>query len=457
MRRSREAPARPRLPRASLEPLAVPRPHRLTLDNGLRVLCVEQHQLPLVHLVLVVHAGHAEDPAEQPGVAFATAAMVDEGAGPRSALAISEALQEIGSSLNIVVDADATTLSLEVLRPHLDRALDLLADVVLRPHLAVEELDRVKGELVQRGVERRSEPTQVANLVLSTAVFGDHPYARPGLPLPADVARIRRAQVARFHRGRYRPDNALLVAAGDIGPKELGSLLARRFGRWRPGVLPRRPRCRPPRTGPRLVLVEREGAPETVLRVGHLLPRRRALPHAEVELLNTILGGSFTSRLNRNLRERHGFTYGVGSSFGLMREHGLLTVATQVETGVTVAALTEILRELAHLAGKPVGQREISKARSLVVEQLPEQAETLGGLVGIYAELATFGQPLTTISDLPVRLAALEPATLLATARRVLRPDAATLVVVGDLSRLSAVLERTFGPALRRDTEGREL
>lgn len=448
----------PRLPPPPARAFALPQPIRFRLDNGLEVVLVRSGQdLPLVHVSLAFRSGHAADGARDPGVAFVTAALVDEGAGRRSALEITRDLQALGTALHISVDADSTTLALDVLRDGLEPALGIVADVVLRPHLAARELERVKGELTSRAEDRRADPSQVAGLVLAAAVLGDTPHGRPALPLPAVTAAIRREQVARFHRDRYRPDNAVLLVAGAVERTALERIVRSHLGRWRSGGRRGDGRARPPARGPRLVLVRRADAAESAIRVGRRLPSRRALDAEAVDLLNTILGGSFTSRLNLNLRERHGFTYGVGSSCGLTRGHGLLSVATQVERGVTSPALREILNELRRLTRRRVSRAELTKARSLVLEELPSSAETLAGLADEYLELALYREPLGQLNRLPLRLEEVTPEALLALARRLLSPEDATLVVVGDQDRLIAELERVYGPAQLRDVDGNRL
>jgi len=444
----------PRLPPPPEHAFCLPRPRRFRLANGLPVLLLQRNELPLVHVSLVLYSGHALDPSDEPGVAFTTAALVDEGAGPRAALQIASDLQALGTALQISVDTESTTVAMDLLREQLDPALGIVADVLLRPHLDRAELQRVKAEIVSRGEHRRSDPSQVASLALSRAVFGRHPYARPALPLPSSVAGLERRQVVRFHRQHYRPNNAILVVAGDVARDELERMLVRRLSAWRGASLPRPPASRDRHRAPRLVLVDRPGSSETVLRVGHRLPARRQLDPPTVQLLNTILGGSFTSRLNANLRERNGFTYGASSFCTMMRQQGMLIAAAQVDREATVPALHEMLRELQGLTRRKVGRRELDKARALLLEELPSSAETLAGLADGYIELALYREPMDSLNQLPERLARVTSDDLLDLARRLLLPEAATLVVVGDVASIGPRLEQIYGPARLRDLDG---
>jgi len=444
----------PSLPPPPHHPFSLPVPRRLRLDNALQVSLLERCELPLVHVSLVLRSGHALDPLGEAGVAFTTAALVDEGAGERSALQIAADLQELGTALQISVDVESTTIAMDLLREHLDPALAILADVLLRPHLDRRELERVRAEIVSRGEHRRSDPSQAASLALAGAVFGAHPYGRPALPRPPAAAALGRRQVVSFHREHYRPHNAMLLVAGDVGPESLTRMLSRHLRGWRPGRRCRRRFAPAPRRGPHLVLVSRPGAAENVLRVGHRLPPRRQLDVAMVQLLNTILGGSFTSRLNANLRERHGYTYGASSSFSLMRQHGLLTAAAQVDRDATVPALHEMLHEMRRLTRRAVSRRELDKARALLVEELPASAESLGGLAESYLELGLHREPWNSLNCLPTKLAGASPDQLLGLARRLLLPEQATVVVVGDVARVGPELARIYGPAEHRDLDG---
>lgn len=432
-----------------------PRPHTFKLANGVRVLLLEKHDLPLVNLRLTLPAGITQEPAGQPGVAYVTGQMLMEGAGKRSALQLSSSLLDLGASLRSYVDEDHAAVSLQVLRKHLGVGMDILADVLTRPRLTAKDFKRVKGELWGRALQRRARPAQVAYLVFKAALFGGHAYGRPLLPAPKELAPLTLDQVRAFHRQVYTPQGAVIVAAGDINPAELKKLLEERLSHWT-GVSSARQvkQTTPPRQGPRLVLVDRPGATQSVLRVGHLAPSQRSADQAGLRVLNTILGGSFTSRLNQNLREKHGFTYGVRSHFALLYARGLFSISTTVETKNTAATLREMFRELEILTRKPVSKRELSKAARLVIEDLPEQAETNVGLVAAYSEVAAHGLPLVSLTRLAGEVDAMDPASLVELARKVLRPGQISVVVVGDLQKFQGELQKTYGEAQIRDSDG---
>ncbi len=432
-----------------------PRPHGFKLANGARVLLLEKHDLPLVNIRVTMPAGVTLEPKDFPGLAYVTGQMLTEGAGKRSALELSAALMDLGASLRVFVDEDHASVSLQLLRKNLTSGLDILADVITRPRFTAKDFKRVKGELRGRALQRRARPAHVAYLSLKAAVFGDgHAYGRPLLPVPKRLSTLTVESVRAFHEKAYIPDGAIIVASGDITPAELRRLLEDRLSHWTGAASDGQIKlAASPQKGPRLVLVDRPGASQSVLRIGHLAPSRRAADRAGVQVLNTLLGGSFTSRLNQNLREKHGFTYGVRSHFALMRHRGVFSISTTVETKNTMAALREMFRELELIIQKPVTKRELQKAARLVIEDLPEQAETNVGLVEAYSDLAALGLPLVGLQRLAGEVAAVEPAGLAVLARKLLRPEQITVVVVGDLKKFRGELTKAYGEAQMRDTD----
>lgn len=446
-------------PLGAVERFDFPLPVLLSINRGMQGLLVERPDLPLVHLRFILQSGVAVDPHDQLGVAYATSQMLDEGAGKFSSLELSSELLQIGAGLSAWAEGDSTTIAMQVLRKHLDRGLQLLSDIIQRPHFSQKDWTRVKGDLFNRALQRRSRPGHVAHLVLKNSVYNKHPYAHSALPLPQHIASLQLQQLRNFHRAHYRPDNTLVIAAGAITAKEFSQMIQKHFGAWsgRPPV--KRSIKWPPVTmpGPRLVLIHRENAPQSTLRVGHLGPSRDTEDYAGIKILNTIFGGSFTSRLNLNLRERHGFTYGVRSYFIMPHYEGLFGIKTSVETKDTVAALEEIFHEMQHLINKPVEKSELDKAKRLVLEDLPALAETLEGMVDVYSDLMEHQQPLNSLRELPDEINALTPSTIKTLARRYLKPQHATIVVVGDLEKIAAPLQKRYGKAKILDVDGQPI
>ena len=432
------------------EGFAFPAAVQLRLAGGMRGLLAERHDLPIVVVRVVVLSGAAQ------GVALPVTQMIDEGAGGRTALEVSSDLLQLGASLTTDVRGDISLVNLRVLRPRLDPALDILADVIMRPRFLSKEWTRVRGDLLSRALQRRAQPAHVAQIALKGVVYGDHPYGRPTLALPGELEQLEIDELRRYHGAHYRPDNVLVVAAGAVTARELEEKLNARLGAWRvpvgPGSQPAA--ASPPARPPRLALVTRAGASQSVLRVGSLGPARRDADYAALRVLNTLFGGSFTSRLNLNLREKHGFTYGARSSFTLPRGPGLFTVRASVDTANTVAALREIFNELRALIDRPPSAAELDKAKQLVVEELPALAETVDGLAEAYTEVGAYGMPLDTYARLAAEVSAVTPERIHALARKLVRPDQAAIVVVGDSKVLAEPLRAVYGRARRLDADG---
>ncbi len=425
------------------------------LKNGLRVVLVPKADLPLVRLRLAMPCGTSSDPHGLAGVSYLTARLLDRGAGKRSALQLSGAQQDLGATISAWADQDNTQLLVSTLRRNLGKSLDLFADMLLRPRLSKAELARLKKEVRARVQQRRAQPAQTGHLALKAAVFGWHPYGRALLPLPDQLGILKSEHLRAFHDSCYRPRGAVLVASGDLSAPELRALLEQRLAGWSGQAPSPKAPAIPPGNPPRLVLIDRPGATQSVIKVGHLCPPRTSKQYAAMELLNTALGGSFTSRLNQNLREKNGFTYGVRSQFLVRRERGLFACSTAVATKDTVPALVEMLHELKGISTRPLTRAELTKARRLLVEEQPGRAETVGGLVAAYADLASHGLPLTRLNSLPKELAGFTSAQLAITARRLIRPGALTIVVVGDLAAIRPALEEAHGKAQLRNTDGK--
>lgn len=443
----------PRMPAART--FRFPLPESVEWPGGLRLLLLPKRDLPMVVLRLVFPTGTAADSDSEPGATYVTSRMLDRGAGSRTSLELSMALQELGAGLGTWCEQDICALSLRLLRPQLEPGLKLLADVLLRPRLVEDELFRLKQELSGQAIQRRAEPAQVAQLALKAAVFGSHPYGRPLLPLPPQIEGLTPARLKEQHARLYRPDGVILLAAGDISVQELRPLWEPVFSSWHGGPRAASAPLPPlPPSAPRLVLVDKPGATQAVIKVGHLGPPRATVDYPALELLNTILGGSFTSRLNQNLRERNGFTYGIRSSFFMRRDAGMFIVSTQVDAEAALPALREILHELSEIRVGLVTKTELKRARRVIIEDLPGQAETISALTDTYADLAIAGLPMDSQNALADAVQTLPPEAIRDAARRYLHPDAATLVLVGDLSRLRAPLEAVYGAGQLRDLDG---
>jgi zinc protease len=439
-----------------LPPQRTPETIELTLSNGLEVVAIPRTVAPIVSMSLMVRSGADADIAGREGLASSTAEMLDEGAGTRSALEIAEDLEQIGADLYVGAGRDGSQLTLQVPSKELSRALAIAANVVIRPRLTDDDWTRVQHDRLTALAQRRDQPEAVANVVSDRTLFGQaHPYGHSVDGIERSIGEMTAADVRACHDQMWRPNNASLVISGDLDLATLPAELERAFGAWQPRAVPASRPTPPFPTLPRLVLIDRPGAPQSIIRIVGPGEPRNSPDRPALGALNAILGGSFTSRLNFNLREQKGYTYGAGSSFGFYRRTGSFTARAAVFTEVTAPAVTEFLREIAAIREAPVTPIELTKARATLLGRVAEGLSTSGGLAAQYAELRLYGLPV----DEPSRfVAALESATaddLLRLARRHLDAEKMAIVIVGDRSVIEAPLRALGLPEpILRDADG---
>ncbi|MDQ3556252.1 MAG: insulinase family protein, partial [Gemmatimonadota bacterium] len=411
-----------------------------TLPNGLTVWYLRQPELPVVQAVLVTRGGQADDPANLPGLASFTASMLDEGAGGRSALEFAEALELLGASLSTGATWDAARLNLYVLRSRLPEALALMADAAVRPDFPEREVERIREQTVTEVARARDNAGAIAGNAFASLVYGStHPYGR--LATTEGVRRIDRARLADFHRSFYRPGGATLVLVGDVDAEAVHPLVERTLGSWTPGAAPAAPQLASVEVqATRLFLIDKPGAPQSEVRIGHPGVARDNPDYFPLLVLNTLLGGSFTSRLNSNLRETHGYTYGARSSFAMRQGAGPFLASAAVTTAKTDSSVIEFFRELNRIRTEPVETDELERAKNYVALGLPRNLETTGAVAGSLADLATYGLDASFYDRYVQNVMAVSPADIERVANRYLRPDRSVVVVVGDRRTVEAGL-----------------
>lgn len=440
-----------------LRPLSVPPVTVRTLPNGLTLWIAEQHELPLVDVSLIVRTGPEADPADKLGLATLTADLLDEGTATRSALEIADQAQFLGAQLFTAASWDQTTIALHVPTSRLDSALALFADVALRPAFGAAELERLRTSRLTALLQARDQGPQIATRVFSQVVFGDrHPYGRPPGGTEATTKAITREDVTRFHATWYRPNNAVVLVVGDITPDDAERRIAALFGGWTKGTLPPRPVPAAPPTRPTtIVLVDKPGAPQASFRLGGPGIARRSPDAFAVLVMNTVLGGSFTSRLNDNLREKKGYTYGANSGFSQRRGAGPWTASAEVVAAKSDSALLEFLKELRAIR-TPVPEPELRKTREYLQRQLAGDFESTRDILGQLVPLAVYGLPREYWNRYTANVGAVRGTDVQRVARTYVDPDRLTIVIVGDRASLEPALRATgVGSIEIRDLDGR--
>jgi len=441
---------------ASAPPFSPLEPASFTLDNGIPVYHWRREELPLTHVTLMVPFGSTIDPPALSGLTAQTAEMLDEGAGDLSAIAFADELDRLGASLRADVGREQTTVSLRTLSRHFDRALELYADAVIRPSFELKEWQRVHDLHVESLKQRLDRPTYVAATVAMKAYFGAaHPFSRPVEGTVESAELVGLDDVTRLHRKVFRPSDAVIFVAGDLPQADVRAAFERTFGRWRDvdGTAAPAPPSIPPtvQRGERKVyLVDRPDAVQTVIRFmmpGVPFGDARRVP---LELFNTILGGSFTSRLNQNLREKHGYSYGARSAFAMYPSTGYLTASSSVHAEVTGAAVREFLREFEAIRSGDITETEAGKTRATQRMRTVETFQGLSGMLSAGVDLVRNNKPFSQLGEDMNAMAGVSHADLNRMAYDAVPLEQSVLVLVGDKG---TILEQIEGLGLPKPIE----
>jgi len=440
--------------------LKLPAVQTAALANGLELAVVEMHKVPVVDVQLVLDAGAARDPVDLPGLATFTATMLQQGAGRRGALEIADEAAFLGAQLNTAASYDAATVSLHVPKRRLEPALDLLADLVLRPTFADSEVVRQRELRRAQIVQLGDNPVAMAGIAFPAIVFGRaHPYGRPLNGTEASTTVLSRDRVTEFYRASYRPNAARILIVGDVTLAAARRLLTARLGAWERGSVPALPGAGAPAPASRAVyLVDKPGAAQSVIRIGHVGVARTTPDYFALQVLNTILGGSFTSRLNQNLRETHGYTYGAFSQFTAGRLAGPFVASASVVTAKTDSSLIEFLKELRRIRDEAVPDAELAKAKAYITLGLPADFETTAAAAARFRELLVYGLPLDYFAHYAERINTVTAADVQRVARQYIDPDHFDIVIVGDKSQIEAGIKAlNEGPIVYRDLWGQDV
>ncbi len=429
---------------SAIRPFHLPPVRSDRLGNGLAVRSMARTEVPLVSIALVLDVGEAPVPAGREGIAVFAGDGLQGGTARRSGVELAEGLERLGSDLRVATGWDATTVAFTCLAERLDEMLALLSEVVREPAFPQDEVERIRRQRLADLHRRRMEPARLADDELLREMVPDgQPYGRPLLGTPASVESLDAEGVRAFVEERYGPVRGGLVAVGDLSEERVADLAARHFGEWGKQANDRADLSRHRESGGRkLVLVNRPGAVQSELRVGHLGPPRGTSQEDALRVANSILGGAFTSRLNLRLREERGFTYGVRSRLSLRRDGGTFTIGTSVDTGVTAEALAETMEVFDRFVQSGPSEEEVTQARDYLAGVFPLRMETTAQLAARLAELLVFDLPDDHHHTYRDRIRAVDAEAAGEAAAAHLRPDRAVMLVVGDAERVAGELEQ---------------
>jgi len=435
----------------------LPMAKRFSLPNGLTVLLVESHRLPVVAGTLVLRSGSAQDPQNLPGLAGYTATMLDEGTQKRDALAIANELHALGASLSTGSSVDGSTIACRSLKATTAATMSILSDVALHPSFPEKDIERVRDERVTALLQQRDSPNQTASRIMWNCLYGPtHPYGHITLGTAEALKKISRDDMARFYQAYFTPQNAALVFVGDLTESEARRLATDALGSWTgpPTETPRPPQGT--MISSRVVIVDKPGMPQTSLRVVQLGLMRSDPDFERLDLANTILGGLFSSRINMNLREAHGYTYGAFSALSENRGQGPFLIGTSVRADVTGASIDEILKEVRGMVEKPVTDDELRMAKESTIRTLPANFQTTGTTAGTIATLYLYDLPPDYYQTLPGRISAIQATDVQAVAKKYLAPDRMLVIAVGDRSKIEPQITKlNLGAVAYKDLDGK--
>ena len=445
------APAAGPLPAVHL-----PVPKVFTLSNGLHVYLVEDHSLPVLNASVLTLAGGDANPAGKPGLAGFTSRMLTEGTRDRSSTEIAEAADHLGAQLRAMSYMNNADTSIDCLSNTTDASFDLLSDVTEHPAFAAEEVDRVRKQQLTAILQEADQPIAATLRVGAKALYGDAPYGYPTIGTTASVKSTTRDDLQGFWSGHYGPQTSALVLTGDISEPEARAQAEKYFAAWKDQTAAATTSVAEP-TAPerKIIIVDKPGAPQTVLIAFGLGAPRSTPDYASLTIMNDVLGGLFSSRINMNLREQHGYTYGGFSSFAFDRFGGPLYAGAQVRTDVTAPSAKELFAELDRITTEPPTAAELKLAQDSEIRSVPGSFETARGTSGLMGELFVFKLPDTYYAMLPKQFAAVTPEQVKQAAADHIHPKQMIVIAVGDREKIEPGLkELNLGPIEYRDATG---
>ena len=416
-----------------LTPVKLPPIESRVLDNGLKIVTVEHHELPVVSFRLMVKSGSAQDPLGKAGVASITASLLTKGTKSRSATDIADEIDFVGGNLNSSSDWDRCRVTSQVLKKHFDTGLDLFADVILNPVFQKSEIERLRKRKISSYINDKDDPANLCNEYFGIALYGDHPFGYEESGTGETLAKISRADITGFYKSNFVPNNAMIVVAGDITPEEAFAAIEGKFGSWKQKDVskPELPEAAKP-AGYKIVLVDRPDATQSQIRIGHFGIARSNPDYFNISLMNYILGGGgFSSRLMKIIRSEMGLTYGISSSFSSRLDAGPFKIGTFTKNESVGDAIGETIKQIRKFQGSLPDAAELDDAKSYLNGSYPMRFETPDRIAGQLMSVELYQLGENYISTYRDKVQAVTLEQVQAAAKKYVDPDNLVIVVVG--------------------------
>ncbi len=453
-----DAPWRAEAPQPGpVRPLNLPVPDIFKLSNGLTVFYNYRPGLPVVSANLAFNTGSSANPIDKPGLASFTANMLQQGTSTRNATQIADEAALLGTTLSSGATMDGSTVGAGSLTKNFPGVLDLISDVVLHPTFPSEEVERRRASRLAAFADDRGDPSVIVSRTGVSALFGPHsPFGYDNAGTEDSIKAMSRDDMVNFWKTNYVPNNAALVVAGSIPLDELKTLAESKLGTWKAGEISNQPIGAPETTRAKIVIVDRPGAQQTMVRLMQMGVERANPAYPAIEVMNSELGGLFSSRINLNLREEHGYTYGANSVFVYRRQLGYFLVNGGIRTDATAPAISETFKEIRRMIDTTMKPEELSLAKDSQARSLPGMFETSGGTAGALSEIFTYNLARDYFEKLPERLNAVTAEDAESVAKKYLHPDQMILICVGDRAKIEPELVKLdLGAIEIRDADGK--
>ena len=450
--------------RSTAPPPTAPRPYhfphitRETLPNGLRVLVAQSHNAPLLSLRALIRSGADHDTAQTAGLASIAADLLDEGAGERDAIRLAEDVGVLGGSLGTGADWDASYVSLDVLSRNAEPSVAIFGDVTVRPTLPADGLERVRAERLNELLQQRNEPGAIAGKRFANLLYGSGAYGNSVTGNAESVQRLTLGDVQRYYRQHYLPNNSSVVISGDIDPSAAIELIGRALGDWQRGPEPPRPTVSPrPIDASRIYVIDRPQAVQSEIRVGHIGVPRSCEDYFPLSVMNALFGGVFNSRINLNLRERHGYTYGASSRFAFRKQAGPFVVAAPVRNEVTLESIQEMLAELRRMRSGDVDPTELAEVKNYLMGVFPATVQTASDIAGRLLDMELYGLPEDYFDHYRENIDGVSKEDVEHVARKYIDPERLLIVIVGNAKEIREPLGSLGIPMHELDIDGNKL